>query len=132
MVNSSPKHLIFFQWKLRIWTFRNWEFSGKKFRPRTVILSCLEKLAWKTSKMMSVVGPYQKCQFWLDDDIKQDSHSWMSKLLLKKRKIEIGLELVIFNKKLLRSKNSTFFTSEKNSSNLKQKKLFSFPYCGFK
>ena len=57
---------------------------------------------------MSVVGPHQKCQFWLDDDIKQDSHSWMSKLLLKKRKIEIGLELVIFNKKLLSGNNSTF------------------------
>ena len=77
--------------------------------------------------MMSAVGPYQKCQFWLDDDIKQDSHSWMSKLLLKKRKIEIGLELVIFNKKLLSSKNSTFFTSEKNSSNLKQKNSFHSP-----
>ena len=72
---------------------------------------------------MSVVGPYQNCQLWLDDDIKQDSHSWMSKLLLKK-KIEIGLELVIFNKKLLSGKNSTFFTSEKNSSNLGEKKLF--------
>ena len=73
---------------------------------------------------MLVVGPYQKRQFWLDDDIKQDSHSWMSKLLLKKRKIEIGLELVIFNKKLLSGKNSTFFTSEKNSSNLGEKNSF--------
>ena len=80
--------------------------------------------------MMSIVGPYQKCQFWLDDDIKQDSHSWMSKVLLKK-KMEIGLELVIFNKKLLSGKNSTFFTSEKNRSNLGEKKLFSFLCCGF-
>ena len=80
---------------------------------------------------MSAVGPYQKCQFWLDDDIKQDSHSWMAKLLLKKRKIEIELELVIFNKKLLSGKNSTFCTSEKNRSNLEGKKLFSFLCCGF-
>ena len=33
----------------------------------------------------------------------------MSKLLLKKRIIEIAVELVIINKKLLNSKNSVFF-----------------------
>ena len=43
---------------------------------------------------------------------------------VEKKIIEIGLELVIFNKKLLSSKNSTFFTSEKNTSNLKQKNSF--------
>ena len=37
----------------------------------------------------------------------------MSKLLLKERIIEIGLELVICRKKTLNGKNSTFLTSEK-------------------
>ena len=40
--------------------------------------------------------------------IKEDSHLWLSKLLLKKRKFEIELEFVIFSKKLLSGKNSTF------------------------
>ena len=37
----------------------------------------------------------------------------MSKLLLKKRIIEIAVELVIINKKLLNSKNSVFFLHQK-------------------
>ena len=42
----------------------------------------------------------------------------MSKLLLKKRIFEIAVEFVIINKKLLNSKNSVFFTSKRNGSNL--------------
>ena len=37
----------------------------------------------------------------------------MSKLLLKKRIIEIAVELVIINKKLLNSKNSVFYIRKK-------------------
>ena len=80
---------------------------------------------------MSIFGPYQKCQFWLDDDKKEDSHSWMSKLLLEKRKIEIGLELVIFNKKLLSGKNSPLFYIRKEQFESGEKKLFKVLYCGF-
>ena len=76
----------------------------------------MRKLAKKTSKMMSKFEPPKKCQFYLDGLIKEDSHFWLSKLLLKKRKFEIELEFVIFSKKLLSGKNSTFFTSNKNSS----------------
>ena len=59
--------------------------------------------------MMSKFEPPKKCQFYLDGLIKEDSHFWLSKLLLKKRIIEIAVELVIINKKLLNSKNSVFF-----------------------
>ena len=83
----------------------------------------MRKLAKKTSKMMSKFEPPKKCQFYLDGLIKEDSHFWLSKLLLKKRKFEIELEFVIFSKKLLSGKNSTFFTSNKNSSILKKKRL---------
>ena len=34
---------------------------------------------------MSNSKPSKKCQFLLDGTTKQDSHSWMSKLLLNKR-----------------------------------------------
>ena len=81
----------------------------------------MRKLAKKTSKMMSKFEPPKKCQFYLDGLIKEDSHFWLSKLLLKKRKFEIELEFVIFSKKLLSGKNSTFFTSNKNSSILGKK-----------
>ena len=54
--------------------------------------------------------------------MKQDSHSWLSKLFLKKRKFEIGSELVILNKKLFSGNNSTLFTSEENSSVFGKKK----------
>ena len=75
----------------------------------------MRKLAKKTSKMMSKFEPPKKCQFYLDGLIKEDSHFWLSKLLLKKRKFEIELEFVIFSKKLLSGKNSTFFTSNNNT-----------------
>ena len=81
----------------------------------------MRKLAKKTSKMMSKFEPPKKCQFYLDGLNKEDSHFWLSKLLLKKRKFEIELEFVIFSKKLLSGKNSTFFTSNKNSSILGKK-----------
>ena len=71
--------------------------------------------------MMSKFEPPKKCQFYLDGLIKEDSHFWLSKLLLKRRKFEIELEFVIFSKKLLSGKNSTFFTSNKNSSILGKK-----------
>ena len=67
---------------------------------------------------MSMIAPHKKRQIQWDDRIKQDTHSWMSKHLLKKRIIEIAVELVIFNNKLLNSKNSVFFTSAKTGSNL--------------
>ena len=63
--------------------------------------------------------------------MKQDSHSWMFKLLLKKRFFEIGFDLVIFNKKLFGGKNSIFFTSDKNSSNLRKKCPFYSPVVVF-
>ena len=121
----------FFQWKLRFQTFEKWEFSGQKFRPRSVIKVERGKLAYKTSTLMPNAGPYKKCQIWWDNRIKQDSYSWMSKLLLKERIIEIGLELVICRKKNFACKNSTFFTSEKNRSNTRNEKLFSLLGCGF-
>ena len=65
---------------------------------------------------MSNIGLYKKCQFQLDDHIKQDSHTCMSKLLSKKRIFEIELESVINIKKMLTAKNLIFFTPEKNFS----------------
>ena len=103
----------FFQWKLRFQTFEKWEFSGQKFRPRSVIKVERGKLAYKTSTLMPNTGPCKKSQIWWDNRIKQDSYSWMSKLLLKERIIEIGLELVICKKKLCMVRIQLFFTSEK-------------------
>ena len=54
----------------------------------------------------------------------------MSKLLLKERIIEIGLELVICRKKTLYVRIQLFFTSEKNRSNTRNEKLFSLLGCG--
>ena len=113
----------FFQWKLRFQTFEKWEFSGQKFRPRSVIKVERGKLAYKTSTLMPNTGPYKKCQIWWDNRIKQDSYSWMSKLLLKKRIIEIAVELVIINKKLLNSKNSVFLHQKKVGLPAKHKKV---------
>ena len=79
---------------------------------------------------MSKFEPPKKCQFYLDGLIKEDSHFWLSKLLLKKRKFEIELEFAIFSKKLSSGKNSTFFTSNKNSSILEKKNVFSFLFFG--
>ena len=90
-----------------------------------------ENLAYKTSTLIPNTGPHKKCQIWWDNRIKQDSYSWMSKLLLKERIIEIGLELVICRKKNFACKDSTFFTSEKNRCNTRNEKLFSLLGCGF-
>ena len=48
---------------------------------------------------MPTIEPYQKSLIRLDDQTKQESLSWMSKIFLKKRIIGIGLEFVIFIKK---------------------------------
>ena len=80
---------------------------------------------------MPNTGPYKKCQICWDNRIKQDSYSWMSKLLLKERIIEIGLELVICRKKLWMVRVQLFFTSEKNRSNTRNEKLFLLLGCGF-
>ena len=103
----------FFQWKLRFQTFEKWEFSGQKFRPRSVIKVERGKLAYKTSTLMPNAGPYKKCQICWDNRIKQDSYSWMSKLLLKERIIEIGLELVICRKKTLHVRIQLFLHQKK-------------------
>ena len=63
---------------------------------------------------MLMIGPYQESQMRLNDQTKQDSLSWMSKLFVKKRIIGIGLELVIFIKKNLNGDESVLvFTPEK-------------------
>ena len=108
----------FFQWNLRIWTFQIWKSSGQKFRPRTKIFGWMGKLAEKTSNLKSIISSHKKRQFQWDDRMKQDSDSWMSKLLLEKRINDIGVEIVIFNKKHLNCKISVFFTSEQTVSKL--------------
>ena len=80
---------------------------------------------------MSNIGLYKKCQFQLDDHIKQDSHTCMSKLLSKKRIFEIELESVINIKKMLTANNLIFFTPQKKKFNFGNQKPFSFFCCDF-
>ena len=65
----------------------------------------------KSAQFMLMIGPYQESQMRLDDQTKQDSLSWMSKLFVKKRIIGIGLELVIFIKKTLNGDESIFVST---------------------
>ena len=81
---------------------------------------------------MLMIGPYQESQMTLDNQTKQDSLSWMSKLFLKKRIIGIMFKLVIFIKKTLNGDESVlFFTSEKMRYNPGNKKFFLFFCRGF-